>query len=154
MLRVVPRRIEPVRFSLRKIMPTANSEKNSGKRRGKPENLKPWPKGVSGNPQGRPKSAPLAHACRELLAQPVPDDSEGRTYAEAIAQTLAEKALAGDIRAAQEIADRAEGKARQSIEIEHTELRDAFDKLSREELEAYAVSGTLPEWFPKDEAVQ
>ena len=108
----------------------------------------------SGNPGGRPKAAPLSHACRELLAQPVPEDPEGRTYAEAIAQTLAEKALAGDIRAAQELADRAEGKARQAIEIEHTRLREAFDEMSSEELETYATSGTLPTWFPKDENIQ
>jgi hypothetical protein len=113
-----------------------------------------WKSGQSGNPGGRPKAAPLSHACRELLAQPVPNDPEGRTYAEAIAQTLGEKALAGDIRAAQELADRAEGKARQAIEIEHTQLREAFERLSREELEAYAASGALPAWFPTDEAAQ
>src|SRR3972149_6571319 len=35
-----------------------NTRKNNGKpanRRGRPENLKPWPKGVSGNPRGAPK---------------------------------------------------------------------------------------------------
>jgi hypothetical protein len=32
-----------------------------------------------------------------------PNDPKGRTYAEAIAEKLSEKALAGDIRAAQEI---------------------------------------------------
>jgi hypothetical protein len=113
-----------------------------------------WKSGQSGNPGGRPKAAPLSHACRELLAQPVPEDPEGRTYAEAIAQTLAEKALDGDIRAAQELADRAEGKARQAIEIEHIRLGEAFDRLSREELETYATSGALPAWFPRDETVQ
>ena len=92
--------------------------------------------------------APLSHACRELLAAPVPNDPEGRTYAEAIAKTLAEKALAGDIRAAQELADRAEGKARQSIEIENTALRDAFERMSSAELEDYAREAKLPAWFP------
>jgi hypothetical protein len=99
-----------------------------------------WKPGQSGNPGGRPKKTPLADACREVLALPVPDDAEGRTYAKAIAQSLAQKALAGDIRAAQELADRAEGKPRQSLEIENTSLREAFEQ--------YAVSGVLPDWFP------
>lgn len=111
-----------------------------------------WQKGCpSPNPGGRPKAAPLSRACRELLAQAVPGDSNNRTYAEAIAQTLAEKALSGDIRAAQELADRAEGKPRQSLEIEHTRLREAFDRMSRKELEAYAREGKLPAWFPREE---
>jgi len=110
-----------------------------------------WNKGQSGNPGGRPRMAPLSHACRELLAAPVPSDPEGRTYAEAIAKSLAEKALAGDIRAAQEIADRAEGKARQSIEIENTALRDAFERMSSEDLETYAREAKLPAWFPRRE---
>jgi len=108
--------------------------------------------GRSGNPGGRPRTAPLSQACREVLAQPVPDDSKGRTYAEAIAQALAEKALAGDIRAAQEIADRAEGRARQSIEIQSGALREAFERMTSEELEAYAREGKLPAWFPREEA--
>jgi hypothetical protein len=87
-----------------------------------------------------------------LLARPLPNDSEGRTYAEAIAEKLAQKALAGDIRAAQELADRAEGRARQSIEIENAALRDAFGRMSREELDTYARAGTLPAWFPREVA--
>jgi len=124
--------------------------------RGNPDKTIPhrWQPGQSGNPGGRPKRTPLADACREVLALPVPGDSDGRTYAQKIAATLAEKAAEGDIRAAAELADRAEGRARQAIEIEQTRLREAFDRMSHEELEAYAVSGTLPEWFPKDEPVQ
>jgi hypothetical protein len=48
-----------------------------------------------------------------------------RTCAQAIADGLAERALAGEIRAVQEHADRAEGRPRQSIEIENAALRDA-----------------------------
>jgi hypothetical protein len=110
-----------------------------------------WKPGQSGNPGGRPKTAPLSQACREVLALLVPGDAEGRTYAQKIAAALAEKAADGDIRAAQELGDRAEGRARQSIEIENTAQRDAFERMSREELEAYAREGTLPEWFPKNE---
>lgn len=112
---------------------------------GKATQFKP---GNRANPGGRPKMGPLSQACREVLATPVPDDPEGRTYAEAIAKKLAQKALAGDIRAAQELADRAEGKARQSIEIQNATLRDAFERMSSEELEAYAREAKLPEWFP------
>jgi hypothetical protein len=110
-----------------------------------------FPPGRSGNPGGRPKTAPLSQACRELLAASVPRDPMRRTYAEAIAQTLAEKALAGDIRAAAELADRAEGRARQSIEIQSVALREAFERMSREELEGYASEGKLPTWFPRGE---
>jgi hypothetical protein len=108
-----------------------------------------WKPGQSGNPGGRPKKTPLADACRAVLGQPVHGDAEGRTYAEAIAQALAQKALSGDIRAAQELADRAEGKPRQSLEIENTSLRQAFEHMSEAELDAYAREGTLPAWFPK-----
>jgi hypothetical protein len=113
---------------------------------GKATQFKP---GQSGNPGGRPKTAPLSQACRDLLASSVPDDSQGRTYAEAIAEKLAQKALAGDIRAAQELADRAEGRPRQSLEIEKVPLREAFERMTNEELLAYATTGQLPEWFPK-----
>ena len=111
--------------------------------------------GQSGNQSGRPKTAPLSQTCREVLVQPVPGDPEGRTYAEKIARMFAEKSAEGDIRAAQELADRAEGRPRQALEIEHTRLRDAFERMNTEELEVHAVSGTLPEWFPKeDESVR
>lgn len=113
-----------------------------------------WKPGQSGNPGGRPKTAPLSQACREVLARPLPGDTAGRTYAEAIAEKLAEKALKGDIRAAQEIGDRAEGRPRQAIEFEQTRLREAFERMTREELEAYARDGVLPEWFPKDATIQ
>ena len=111
-------------------------------------------KGQSGNPGGRPQSAPISQAARELLAKPIPGDPQGRTYAEGIVQMLAEKALAGDLRAAQELADRAEGRAAQSAGIEHGNLREAFDRMTDQELKEYAESGTLPEWFPKDETIQ
>jgi hypothetical protein len=69
--------------------------------------------GESGNPGGRPRIAKLSEACRAKLGALVPDDAEGRTYAEAIAEKLVQLALKGDIRAAQELADRAEGRPSQ-----------------------------------------
>ena len=111
-----------------------------------------WKKGQSGNPGGRPRINTLSDAYRCKLEEPVPGDSEGRTFAEVIAQTLAEKALAGDIRAAQELADRAEGRARQSIAVESIQMREQFERMSRSELEAYAREGKLPTWFRGEEA--
>jgi hypothetical protein len=86
-----------------------------------------------------------------LLALPVSGDAEGRTYAQMIAAKLAEKAIAGDIAAARELADRAEGKPRQSLEIECAAFRNAFERMNETELRAYAETGALPAWFPQTE---
>jgi hypothetical protein len=59
-----------------------------------------------------------------------------------------ELAMGGNISAAQELADRAEGRARQSVEIHSVVLREAFERMNREELESYAREGRLPTWFP------
>lgn len=77
------------------------------------QNLKPWPKGTSGNPGGRPRQQPLTDALLELLSQPYPRDKVGRTYAQRIALTLCTSAVRGSVRAAQEVADRVEGRATQ-----------------------------------------
>ena len=69
--------------------------------------------GQSGNPGGRPRTAKLSEASRAKLASVIPGDPEGRTYAEGIADKLALLAIKGDIRAAQELADRAEGRPNQ-----------------------------------------
>src|SRR5215470_3318038 len=69
--------------------------------------------GQSGNPGGRPRTAKLSEASRVKLASVIPGDPEGRTYAEGIADKLARLAMKGDIRAAQELADRAEGRPSQ-----------------------------------------
>ena len=73
-----------------------------------------WKPGQSGNPGGRPRTAKLSEACRAKLASIVPGDPEGRTVAEAIADDWAQRALKGDIRAAVELADRAEGRPGQN----------------------------------------
>jgi hypothetical protein len=100
--------------------------------------------GVSGNPGGRPAVRTLSKACREVLSQPVPDGS-GLTFAEAIAKKLASKALEGDVRAAEELADRSEGRPGQSIDLTVSRLAERFYRMSREELLRYAETGKLPE---------
>src|SRR5271155_3124598 len=108
-----------------------------------------WKKGESGNPSGRPKSKTLSEAYKNMLEELVPNDAEGRTWAELIAEGQIRDAVKGNVQAAREIADRTEGRARQAIEFEDKTLSNAFDRMSTEELEAYARDGTLPPWFPR-----
>src|SRR5271168_4212991 len=106
-------------------------------------------KGQSGNPGGRPRSKTLSDAYRLKLEEPVPNDPEGRTWAELIAEAQVRDAVRGNVQAAREIADRTEGKARQAIEFEDKTMTEAFERMTSAELEAYAVSGALPNWFPR-----
>ena len=72
-------------------------------------NLKPWPKGVSGNPGGRPKgSSVTAHLLRMLAA------NDGQ-LAERIAEIIIERALQGDFKFAKEVVDRADGTIAQRV---------------------------------------
>jgi len=77
---------------------------------------KQFPKGVSGNPNGRPKLTRLTEALREQLAEINPDADE-QTIAEEIAKTLIKLALSGDIAAIRECFDRAEGKAPINLDV-------------------------------------
>jgi hypothetical protein len=112
---------------------------------GKPHRFK---KGQSGNPSGRPKSKTLSDAYKSKLEELIPNDPEGRTWAEIIAEAQIRDAVRGNVQAAREIADRTEGRARQAIEFEDKTVANAFERMTREELETYAAKGLLPEWFP------
>jgi hypothetical protein len=100
-----------------------------------------WKKGQpSPNPGGRPKSRLLSEALRTRLAEVKPDDPAGRTFAEVVAANLIEIACTegpGAVHAASEIADRLEGRSRQSIEVSDitAELRNKSDEELRFHLE-------------------
>jgi hypothetical protein len=79
------------------------------------KDAKPFKKGQSGNPNGRPKKIP---ELRELLANVLGDEKDGKTAAEAILMALRAKATKGDVRAAELLLDRAYGKPKQDIELE------------------------------------
>ena len=89
------------------------------------QNLKPFPKGVSGNPAGKPKG--VEHSKTRLLRllqlvtkvrNPVTGEEEEFTIAEQLDMKIIAKAMKSDLRAYQEILDRLEGKAKQTNEIE------------------------------------
>jgi hypothetical protein len=81
-----------------------------------------WKRGQpSPNPGGRPKSRLLSEALRVRLAESKPGDPERRSYAELIAANLVEIACSrtgtGAVAAANEIADRIEGRATQRLDV-------------------------------------
>jgi len=134
---------------------TAGSEKDSEGQRRRLANLKPWPKGVSGNPGGRPKRQPVSEALASLADQPFPGDKRGRTYAQVAAEEqflLAASGAKGSTFAFSEIADRIEGKPQQRIDMTHHE--DLFAGRTDEELEFFAVHGYWPDDDVEKEKLQ
>jgi hypothetical protein len=82
-----------------------------------PKNSKPFPKGVSGNPNGRPKDLP---EIKKLLADVLGEEKDGVSAAEAILKAIRAKATKGDIKAAELLLDRAYGKSQQKIDLNHS----------------------------------
>jgi hypothetical protein len=76
-------------------------------------NLTPWRKGQSGNPKGRPPLPDIREALAGVLAEPV----EGLPSLLAILRTIRDRAVAGDVRAAELLLDRAFGRAAQSVDV-------------------------------------
>jgi len=88
----------------------------------KPENIIPhkFKPGQTGNPKGRPKLPDLKAAMAAVLAE----EKDGMTALDAVLKALRAKATKGDVRAAQELLDRAFGRAKQSID--HTTAGEAI----------------------------
>ncbi len=76
-----------------------------------------WQPGQSGNPKGRPKGVTLSDALRKMLAEQAPGKTE-QTYAEVIARALCKQAVKGNVLAAKEVADRVEGRPKQSLDVD------------------------------------
>lgn len=81
---------------------------------GAPENLKPFKKGQTGNPNGRPRKLPKLE---ELIDKVFGEEKDGMTAAEAILKALRAKAAKGDTVAAKEVLDRCYGKPKQSLDL-------------------------------------
>jgi len=91
------------------------------------QNLKPFPKGVSGNPAGKPKGTEHSKTRLKRLLElvqkkknPITGEEEEFSVLELMDMQMIAKALKGDQRAYQEIIDRLEGKPKQTSEVELT----------------------------------
>ena len=94
---------------------------------GRVENLKPFPKGVSGNRGGRPKTKPVTEELERLLQQEAPE-KKGQTWAAAIAEALVRRAPTGDVQAIAEVANRLEGGPAQAVSLEANQLDDLAER--------------------------
>ena len=78
---------------------------------GRIQNLKPWPKGVSGKPGGRPKGDPSSEIARAVF----------ENNAEAIYRVMARALTKGNARVFAVLADRAYGKVKAEFETDGSE---------------------------------
>ena len=81
------------------------------------KNLKSFPKGVSGNPGGRPKGiTSFSKLLRDAGHQVEP--KSGKTYAQLAAEAIVKERMAkGDVAAADFYAERTDGKVADKVEI-------------------------------------
>jgi hypothetical protein len=87
----------------------------------------------------------VSEALRAKLVEIKPDDPDGRTFAEILAENLVSLACAQDrsaVAAAAQIAARVEGRAHQSIEI--ADVAADLRARSDEELRFYLANGRWP----------
>jgi len=89
------------------------------------QNLRPFPKGVSGNPAGKPKGTEHSKTRLKRLLDlvqkkknPITGQEEEFTVLELMDMQMIANSLRGDQRAYQEVIDRLEGKPKQSTEVE------------------------------------
>ena len=92
-------------------------------------NLKPWPKGVSGNPGGRPKTKPVTEELERLLQQEAPEKN-GQTWAALIAEALVRRAANGDVQAIAEVANRLEGRPAQAVSLDVNPLDNLAERIA------------------------
>jgi hypothetical protein len=114
--------------------------KTTGKQRGKggkrPDGItgKGFRPGQSGNPQGRPRTAKFAEACRRLTQE---IGQNGKTGAEELAEHCLRQALKGSVRHAELFLNYSEGKPKQGLELSGLNGEPIrFQNFTRDQLEA------------------
>lgn len=109
-----------------------NKDLNRERKRPMPPEEYRFKPGQSGNPGGRPKEKPVTDELRRLMDREVPNDREGRTYAEVLAQAILHAALKGKVDAARELLDRIEGRVPHSVAAV---VETPRENLTREQVE-------------------
>lgn len=95
------------------IKPVAEEENSSETAHKVPG--RPFPPGVSGNPNGRP---PKGWTWKELLIEAAEEANEsGEPAKKLMARKLVQKGLEGDVSALKEFGDRMDGKSTQGVEL-------------------------------------
>ncbi len=77
-------------------------------------NLKPWKKGQSGNPAGRPKGRSITDALRKLLDEGI----DGKDLVDALAKKAYAQAMKGDFRFFNMIIERLDGKVTDQVQAD------------------------------------
>jgi hypothetical protein len=130
-------------------MNTAEKQRDNSGRDGRGrfegDNPHAFKKGQSGNPAGRPKSITLSEAYRRELAKVDPDDPERRTHAEVLAGRMVARAKTGDVQALKELADRVEGKPRQTVAL-ISDRREQIERAIERMIERAASDGRALNW--------
>lgn len=80
------------------------------------QNLKPFKKGQSGNPKGRPRTRPLQNA----LLRAISEEGDGPQELDQIAKKLIEEAKRGNLAAIKLLFERLDGPAQASLPVELT----------------------------------
>lgn len=91
------------------------------------KNLKPFQKGQSGNPNGRPKGSPNAATVikkwllsGEKIKNPLTGKTETLSQLDIVTLAQIKKARGGDTSAFNAVLDRLYGKPKQTLDIDHT----------------------------------
>lgn len=104
-----------------------NKKLTANQRRSR-ENLKPFKKGISGNPKGRPKKEFCIPEILREQGHLISDPKTKQTFYEKMCLKAWKQAVKGDHQARTWISDRLEGKASQSLNMTvKNNLRPVYD---------------------------